>query len=208
MSPNKSDRIEVTLQDGTIVHGLASDYWATAIYAYFAGGEVLKRLATGDWQSVAEVVQAKMDAAAQQKMPEAEAEVEEKLKNKDADFLVELDKAIALLGVGKKTKKDARTEAIALLTERTAKNSAFGDLVTALLGRSFNDPVVRKNMLSALCSVYHDLPSERYSVERNVLNPQVQDLTMLLVEAIAKGFESEIAKAQDEVPVESTTVEA
>lgn len=202
MSQKKnSDRIEVILQNGTIVHGYASDYWATAIYAYFAGGEVLKQLASGDWQSVAEIVQAKMDLAAQQKMAEAEAEVAEKIKAKDAEFFESLDEAITTLSVGKKTKKAVREEAISLLTQRTAKNAAFGEMVTALLGRSFNDPSLRTNLLSALCSVYVDLPEERYSVARNILNPQVQDLTMLLIEAITKGFEDEVKKIQEEEAV-------
>lgn len=205
MSATKQDyKLEVTLQDGTVVHGLASDYWAVAIYSYFVGGEVQERLAKGEWEAIAEIVQAKMDASAQQKTPEAEAEVAEKLSRKDTEFAKEVEEVAASLMVGKKTKKDAKAEAIALLTQRAAKNSAFRELVTALLGRSFDDFTLRKNMVNALCSIYRDLPEERYSVERTILNPQIRDLTMLLIEAIAKGFERELQEM--EPSLESITV--
>ena len=211
-------QLEVALQDGTLVRGRASDFWAMSLYASIIGEEVSGILKTGDFVKAGEVVEQNLRAAASKELDEARKEIEAKLASRDPEFAQELKDEIAALSkrgvkaiaeeapedeseapeeLPTKAKRKAsakenaelyREQAIANLIERASRYKAFNKISISLLGRAFFDRELRSHLLDALCSVFPDLPSDQYSIKDSVFCPQISDLMSLLIAAISAGF--------------------
>jgi hypothetical protein len=212
-----SSNFEVRLSDGTIAHGTSSEWQSISAYCYLLSGKVRKAASDGDFDKVGEAAQEHLANLAEECRPQAETEVAALLESKDKEFLAELDAEMGVgviestevgtveEGVAEKRRgrkkaavsESARSEAIEALISRKAKMLAFEKVVRLLVGKAIagKDPwTSQREILSVLCSVYGNLPEERYYKDETttVFCPdKIVDVVNLLVQAIAQGFDAE-----------------
>ena len=205
--------------DGEVIQGISSNKTATSLMAMFLSDEEREEVeALRDIKEVGARLQEKLEVEREKILSSVEKEVERDLMKKGAEAFATLLKVLEEKKLSYPTKKPAREKVAkehkSSVVDRLAKERAFYAMAERLISGAALK-ACNTNLVHNLKAVYgKGLPSDRCWLESvgddrfvGYTNYSIEDLSTLMVEAIAVGLK-EIEEPQEKTtPVEVEVVD-